>query len=55
MGFTAHTTALDLCARSQDSLLSVSLRMVRVVYSTAGFKGGGKLCPKTGERRKVVS
>ena len=33
--------AMVLCTRSQDSLLSVSVCRVRVVSSTAGFKGGG--------------
>ena len=34
MGFMAHITAMVLCARSQDSLLSVSVRRVLVVIST---------------------
>ena len=38
-----------LCARSQDSLLSVLVRRLHVVFSTAGFKGGGKPCHKTSE------
>ena len=46
-GFMAPITAMVLCARPQDS--SVSLRRVHVVFSTAGFKGGGKKCPKTRE------
>ena len=46
-GFMAIMTALVMCARSQDSLTSVSMRMVRVVFSTAGFKGGRKQSPKT--------
>ena len=49
MGFMALITALALCGRTQDSLLSVSERRVHVVFSTAGFKGGGKLCPWTRE------
>ena len=36
-------------ARSQDSVLSVSVRKVHVVFSTAEFKDGGKPCPKTRE------
>ena len=47
MGFIELITALILWARSQDSLLSVSGRRVHVVFSTAGFKGGGRPCPKT--------
>ena len=46
-GVMALLTAMILCARSQDSLLSVSVRMVHVVFSAAGFKGGGKPSPKT--------
>ena len=38
-----------LCARFQDSLLSVSVRRVHVLYSTAGFKGRGKPCRKIRE------
>ena len=49
MGFMALTTALVLCARSQDSLLSMTVRRVHVVFSTAGFKGGGKPHPKARE------
>ena len=49
MGFMALITAVVLCARFQNSLISVSVRMVRVVSSNAGFKGGGKPCPKTHE------
>ena len=48
-GFMALVTALILCARSQGLYLSVSERRVHVVFSTAGFKGGGKPCRKTGE------
>ena len=42
MGFMTLTTAKILCARSQDSFLSVLVRRVHVVFPTAGFKGGGK-------------
>ena len=42
-------TALVLCARFQDSLLSMSVRRVHVVFSAAGFKDGGKPCRKTPE------
>ena len=42
-------TALALCAMSLEIFLSVSGRGVHVVISTAGFKGGGKPCPKTHE------
>ena len=49
MGFMALIAATVLCARSQDSLLSVSVLRIHVVFSTAGFKGGGKPCPKTRE------
>ena len=47
MGFTAHITAMVLYARSQDSLLSVSVLKAHVVLLTAGFEGRGKPCPKT--------
>ena len=47
MGFMAIITVMVFCARSQDSLSSVSGRRVRVVISTAGFTGGRKPCPKT--------
>ena len=48
--FMALKTTLVLCARSQDSVLSVSVRMVLVVISTlTEFKGGGKSRPKTHE------
>ena len=43
----ALITAIVFCARSQDSVLSVSMSTVHVVFSSAGFKDGGKLCPKT--------
>ena len=49
MGFTALVTAMVLCARSQDSLMSASVRRVHVLFSTAGLKCGGKPFPKTGE------
>ena len=49
MGFMGLITAMDLCARSQYSVLSVSLRRVRFVFSTAGYKGVGKPRPKTRE------
>ena len=42
--FMAPITTLALCARSQDLLTSVSVRMVHGVLSAAGFKGGGKPC-----------
>ena len=45
----ALMTTLVLCARSQDLVMSVSLRRVHVVSSTAGVKDGGKLCRKTRE------
>ena len=45
--FMALTTTLVLCARSQDFVISVSVRRVHVVLSTSGFKGGGKPCRKT--------
>ena len=47
--FMALITALVLFARSQDLVMSVSVRRVNVVFSTAGFKGGGKPCRKTRE------
>ena len=45
--FMATMTVSVLYSRSQDSLLSVSLHRVHVVFSTTGLKGGGKRCPKT--------
>ena len=47
--FMALITTLVLCARSQDLVMSVSVRRVNVVLSIAGFKGGGKPCRKTCE------
>ena len=44
--FMVLITAMFLYGRSQDSLLSVPVRRVQVVLPTAGFKGGGKSCPK---------
>ena len=49
MCFMALIITLVLCARSQDSVMSVSVRRVRVVFSTAEIKGGGKSCRKTRE------
>ena len=47
--FMALITTLVLCARSQDLVMTVSVRRVHLVLSTAGFKGGEKLCPMTRE------
>ena len=47
--FMALITTLVLCARSQDSEMSVSVRRVYVVSLNAGFKGGGKPFRKTRE------
>ena len=47
IGFMALVTALVLCDKSQDSLLSVSVRRVRIAFSTAGFKGGGSRVQNT--------
>ena len=44
--FMALTAAVVLSAMSQDSVLSVSVRRVHVVFPTAEFKGGEKPCPK---------
>ena len=49
MCFMALVTALVFCARSRDLVMLVRVRRVRVVFATAGFKGGGKPCPKTRE------
>ena len=49
MGFMAHIPAMVLCAKSQDSLMSVSERRLHAVFSTDGFKCGGKPCSKTRE------
>ena len=45
----ALITTLVLCARSQEFVMSVSVRSVHVVFSFAGFKGGRKPCRKTRE------
>ena len=50
----ALTTALVLCAGFKDSLLSVPVRRVQVVFSIAGFKGGGKPCPRKRETAALV-
>ena len=42
MGFMVIMTAMVLHARPDDSLILVSVRGVHDVFSTAGFKGGGK-------------
>ena len=42
VGFMVLITAMFLCTRSVNSLLSATLRREHVVFSTAGFKGGGK-------------
>ena len=42
IGFMAIISAMVLCARFHDSLPSVSVRRVHVVFSTAGLKSGGK-------------
>ena len=47
VGFTTLITPMVLYARSQVSLLSVSVLTVHVVLSTAGFKGGENPCHKT--------
>ena len=49
MGFTVLTTARVLCVRSQDLVLSVSVRRAHAVFLIAGFKGGVKPSPKTRE------
>ena len=49
MGFMELITATVLRARSQDSLLPVSMRRVHAVFSIAGFDSGGKPCFKTRE------
>ena len=42
-------TSMILCARTQNLVLSVSVRRVYVVFSTARFKGGEKPRSKTSE------
>ena len=42
-------TAMVLCARSRDSLLSASVRRVHVVFSTTGYKSKGRPCQKKHE------
>ena len=49
LGFMALITAMVLCARSQDSVLSVSERRVHVLFSKAEFKGEGKSSQTTRE------
>ena len=46
MGIMTLIAAIVLCVKTVDSLLSVSMRKVQVLFSTAGFNGGGKPCPK---------
>ena len=46
MCFMALETAMVLCARSQDAVLSLSVRRTHVVFSTAGFTGGGSRAPR---------
>ena len=45
--FMTLITVMFLCVRSQDSLPSE--RKVHIVFLTAGFKGVGRLCPKSHE------
>ena len=47
--FMALITTLVLCARCQDSVLSVTVRRADALLSIALFKGGGKPRPKTRE------
>ena len=47
--FTALITTLVLCTRIQNLVLSVSVRRVHVVFSTAGFKGRGNPCRMTSD------
>ena len=47
--FMAVITAMVLCARSKDLVLSVSVHRLHVVYSTARFMGGVKRSSKTRE------
>ena len=47
--FMALVTAMFLCAKFQDSLFSISVFRVHVVFSTAEFKDRRKPCPKTPE------
>ena len=49
----ALITTLVLCGRSHDLVMTVSVRRVHAVLSTAGFKGGGKPCRKTPEDAHV--
>ena len=49
MVFTTLITAMVLCAKSHDSLSSVSVGRVDVELSTAGLEGGGQTCHKTRE------
>ena len=47
--FMAHITAMVLCARSRESLHSVSMLKAYVVFSTTGIKSGWKPSHKTRE------
>ena len=49
MCLMALINTLVVCARPQDLEMSVSVLVVHVVFSTAGFKGGGKPFCKTRE------
>ena len=53
-GLMALITAMSLCARSRDSLPSVSVRRVHVVFSIAGFEDGGKPYHKTRETATLL-
>ena len=52
----ALITAMVLCVKSRDSLLSVLMRRVglHAVFSPTGFKGRGKPCHKTCSHLKPV-
>ena len=47
--FMTLITTLVLRGRPQDLVMSVSVRWVHAVFSTAGFNGRGKPCRKTSE------
>ena len=53
MGFMLLMPAVLLSTTLRDSLLSVLVRRIHVVFTIAGFKGGGKPCPKTHETATV--
>ena len=49
IGFVSLRTSMGVYAKSQESLMLVSVRRVHVALPTAGFKGGGEPSVETRE------